>query len=377
LREKNNKTIPEPSGFSVCNVIRIQGGQPIGRLSDQVVREEAVTLMVDQVGSFTIMCTPTDLEALAVGFAFSEGLIDNMSDIVDIAIKPERPHVVGLRIEDPMRITEKRNMIVASACGLCGVRNIEKLLAELPACANIFRIAGRCLGAVVNRLQSEQDLFRMTGGSHAAGFFDPEGHLLTWAEDLGRHNALDKAVGKCLLTDRPMNRLGVVLSGRVSLEGREISGMPERFLTTIRRHGFGFVFQHFNLIAGLSAVDNVMLPAYPLGPRRRELVERALGLLDQLQLGARADSPVEWLSGGEKQRVAIARALINDPPVVIADEPTANLDTTLSREFLGIVEMLKDRGKTILITSHDPLVFGAAMVSNVVALRDGRLVESP
>jgi putative ABC transport system ATP-binding protein len=165
-------------------------------------------------------------------------------------------------------------------------------------------------------------------------------------------------------------------SGRVHLKERDISGLPERFLTEIRRSTFGFVFQQFNLIKGLSARDNVMLPAYPLGGDWRALHERAETLLDSLKLGHRRDARVEWLSGGEQQRVAIARAMINDPEVVIADEPTANLDTALSREFLAILENLKEQGKTILLTSHDPLVIESTVVDTVVNLRDGRVVES-
>jgi putative ABC transport system ATP-binding protein len=163
-------------------------------------------------------------------------------------------------------------------------------------------------------------------------------------------------------------------SGRVHLEERDISGLPERFLTEIRRSTFGFVFQQFNLIKGLSARDNVMLPAYPLGGDWRALHDRAETLLETLKLGHRRHARVEWLSGGEQQRVAIARAMINDPQVVIADEPTANLDTALSREFLAILENLKEQGKTILLTSHDPLVVESAVVDTVVNLRDGRLV---
>ena len=165
-------------------------------------------------------------------------------------------------------------------------------------------------------------------------------------------------------------------SGRVRLSGRDISGLPERFLTDIRRSTFGFVFQQFNLIKGLSARDNVMLPAYPLGGEWRALHERAESLLDSLKLAHRRGARVEWLSGGEQQRVAIARALVNDPEVVIADEPTANLDTALSREFLAILESLKAQGKTILLTSHDPLVVESAVVDRVISLRDGRVVES-
>jgi putative ABC transport system ATP-binding protein len=166
-------------------------------------------------------------------------------------------------------------------------------------------------------------------------------------------------------------------SGRVRLGERDISGLPERFLTEVRRSTFGFVFQQFNLIKGLSAQHNVMLPATPLGGDRRALHQRAEALLESLQLGHRKDAPVEWLSGGEQQRVAIARALINDPQVVIADEPTANLDTKLSREFLGILESLKAQGKTVLLTSHDPLVVESQVVDRVVSLRDGRLVDAP
>lgn len=163
-------------------------------------------------------------------------------------------------------------------------------------------------------------------------------------------------------------------SGRVSLRGRDISGLPERFLTDIRRQTFGFVFQQFNLIKGMSALENVMLPAYPLGGNWQALHDAAEHLLDELKMGHRREARVEWLSGGEQQRVAIARALINAPEVIIADEPTANLDTKLSIEFMGILEKLIDQGKTVLLTSHDPLVVESSLVQHVVEMRDGRIV---
>ncbi|MFY9722405.1 MAG: ATP-binding cassette domain-containing protein, partial [Azonexus sp.] len=106
--------------------------------------------------------------------------------------------------------------------------------------------------------------------------------------------------------------------GRVRLRDEDVSGLPERFLTEIRRRTFGFVFQQFNLVRGLSALDNVMLPAYPLGLPYGQLREKAENQLAGLDLGHRRDARVEWLSGGEQQRVAIARALINDPEVIIA-----------------------------------------------------------
>jgi putative ABC transport system ATP-binding protein len=163
-------------------------------------------------------------------------------------------------------------------------------------------------------------------------------------------------------------------SGRVRLHDEDISGLPERFLTEIRRRTFGFVFQQFNLIKGLSALENIMLPAYPLGRDWSGLKAEAERLLESLKLSHRRDARVEWLSGGEQQRVAICRALINDPQVVIADEPTANLDTALAKEFMGILAMLKEQGKTVLLTSHDPLVVESELVDTVVDLRDGHLV---
>jgi putative ABC transport system ATP-binding protein len=165
-------------------------------------------------------------------------------------------------------------------------------------------------------------------------------------------------------------------AGRICLDGREISGLPERFLTQVRRSTFGFVFQQLNLVRGIDVLENVMLPAYPLGAPRAQLRERALALLGRLDLAGRAAARVEWLSGGEAQRVAIARALVNDPPVIIADEPTAHLDTRLSREFMEIVGRLKGEGKRFVIASHDPLVCESAVADRVVAMRDGR-VEAP
>ncbi|MBS0002696.1 MAG: ABC transporter ATP-binding protein [Thioalkalivibrio sp.] len=162
--------------------------------------------------------------------------------------------------------------------------------------------------------------------------------------------------------------------GRVRLDGRDISGLPEPFLAALRRQTFGFVFQRFNLIRGLTVLDNVMLPAYPLGTPRRSLTRRATALLERLGIGNRSGAQVESLSGGEAQRTAIARALINDPAVLIADEPTANLDTALSLAFLDIVSALRADGRTLLLSSHDPLVREAPVVDRVVELRDGRLV---
>lgn len=167
--------------------------------------------------------------------------------------------------------------------------------------------------------------------------------------------------------------MGRPTSGRIVVEGREITSLPERFLTDVRRKTFGFVFQQGNLVRGVTTLENVMLPAYPLGEPRPALLARARALLEMLDLGHRARSRVEWLSGGEAQRAAIARALVNEPRVIIADEPTAHLDTRLSREFMEIVGRLKAQGKTVVVASHDPIVRESSVVDRAVGMRDGRL----
>lgn len=164
-------------------------------------------------------------------------------------------------------------------------------------------------------------------------------------------------------------------SGRILIDEEVVSGLPEHFLTEVRRRTFGFVFQKFNLIRGLSAVDNVVLPAYPLGVPHGALIEKARGLLDRFGLSERADLAVEHLSGGEAQRVAIARALINDPAVVVADEPTASLDGERVAQFLTIADDLKRAGKTVIVTSHDPRITEAGIVDTLVTMADGRIVE--
>jgi len=165
-------------------------------------------------------------------------------------------------------------------------------------------------------------------------------------------------------------------AGRIMLLGREITSLPERFLTEIRRKTFGFIFQQFNLVKGINVIENVMLPAYPLGEKFSALKERAVSLLEMFNLVSKATYKVEWLSGGEAQRVAISRALINNPAVIIADEPTAHLDTKLSGEFMDIIRNFKAAGKTILIASHDPIVHESPVVDRVVEMRDGKVIAA-
>ncbi len=167
----------------------------------------------------------------------------------------------------------------------------------------------------------------------------------------------------------------VAIPGLADRDELDVTRLPERFLAGIRRATFGFVFQQFHLVRGISVIENVMLPGYPSGEPYGALRERAMGLLSRFEIARCATSPVERLSGGEMQRVAIARALINDPAVVVADEPTAHLDSRLSHAFMDTVAAIRADGKTVLIASHDPIVFESGVVDVVVEIRDGRIVE--
>jgi putative ABC transport system ATP-binding protein len=162
-------------------------------------------------------------------------------------------------------------------------------------------------------------------------------------------------------------------SGRIFIDNKEITSLPERFLTQIRRTTFGFIFQSFNLLRGFTALENVMAPAMPTGEKYSLLRRRALDILGMLDMDHRRDAKAEWLSGGEAQRVAIARSLIHDPSIIIADEPTAHLDARLSGEFLSIMEILKKEGKTLIIASHDPVVYDSALTDRIIEISNGEI----
>jgi len=166
-------------------------------------------------------------------------------------------------------------------------------------------------------------------------------------------------------------------SGRIFFGEKEITSLPERFLAELRRRRVGFVFQNYNLIHGVSVLDNILLPALPLGERPAILRRRAFGLLNRLGIERLSRRPVQQLSGGEQQRVAIARALINQPSLVVADEPTAHLDSDLARQFMKIAMDLQNQGVTVLMASHDPLVCDHPEVHRVVPLHDGRIQNGP
>jgi putative ABC transport system ATP-binding protein len=160
-------------------------------------------------------------------------------------------------------------------------------------------------------------------------------------------------------------------SGRAAIAGQQLSRMPDRYLTIHRRNTIGFIFQHFNILPALTVLENITLPLMPLGIAPGERRRRADRLMEMLAIGHRANFPARQISGGELQRVAIARALINDPPIILADEPTAHLDHALSLAFMEIMKELQRSGKTIILTSHDQLITEHPAVQRTVAIDEG------
>ncbi|RVX41269.1 putative ABC transport system ATP-binding protein [Nonomuraea polychroma] len=161
--------------------------------------------------------------------------------------------------------------------------------------------------------------------------------------------------------------------GQVWLAGRRIDTLSERALARLRRRSVGFVFQAFHLVEELSAAENVELPVLLAGRSRREARRRASLLLERVGLADRARHLPSQLSGGQRQRVAIARALANDPLVVLADEPTGNLDTAATLDVLRIFEDLRSAGQTLVIVTHDERV--AATADRLISMRDGMFVD--
>lgn len=166
-------------------------------------------------------------------------------------------------------------------------------------------------------------------------------------------------------------------SGRATIGGKKISRLPDHFLTSYRRDLIGFVFQNYNMIDHLTVLENITLPLIPLGVSPRVRERAADRLLEKFALHHRKKFTVSQLSGGELQRVAIARALINDPPIIIADEPTAHLDGKLSLEVVEMLAALQEEGKTVVVSSHDPIVSGHPAMVRIIEVRDGMIVEIP
>ncbi len=170
-----------------------------------------------------------------------------------------------------------------------------------------------------------------------------------------------------------MGGLDQPTSGEIYFEGKSLHGISDNELTLIRRRKIGFIFQFFNLLPLLTAAENVGLPLLVDGLPFSEVKPKAEALLQKVGLGERTENRPEQLSGGEMQRVAIARALIANPAVILADEPTGNLDSHAGEEILFLLKSLNDQNQTIILVTHDPRA--AAYGSRIITLKDGKVSE--
>ncbi len=185
----------------------------------EMIVEAPLTLDVRDVGQYTILAAPTDSIPLAVGFLFAEGIIRGVEDIVLLQRCEDDAGVIRIRLADPSSAAGgARNLLVVSSCGMCGSQSLDELLENLPRAGEEFVVAPAVLRQAVAAMRERQGMFHQTGAAHAAALFDRRGQVVAFAEDIGRHNALDKAIGKCLLEDKPTAGHGAALSGRVSLE---------------------------------------------------------------------------------------------------------------------------------------------------------------
>ena len=173
-----------------------------------------------------------------------------------------------------------------------------------------------------------------------------------------------------------MNILGCLdrpSEGSYMLDSAEVAGLDDDALAATRNKKIGFVFQNFNLLPRISALDNVALPLVYAGVGRRERTERAQEMLAAVGLSDRGAHLPNELSGGQRQRVAIARALVNDPHIIMADEPTGNLDTKSTQEIMDILERMHEKGHTIILVTHEPEI--ALRASRQLLVRDGRIMR--
>lgn len=215
-------------------------GRPAEDVDTQVIQEDALTIDVEDVGTYTLMWTPTDLVeadgyadgdgpvgeensaalALATGFMFTEGIIQAMDDLHTMASCDKTPGVVRVQLKKPDDVvTRRRNVVMTSSCGICGSREVMENnafgLTEVP---NRMRLDARGFSQLMQEMRSHQAIFAETGGAHAAAIFTADGLLHAVAEDLGRHNAMDKVIGATLLAGDGFDSKGVLLSSRLSLE---------------------------------------------------------------------------------------------------------------------------------------------------------------
>jgi FdhD protein len=220
MNDLRNNT-PSPLSDVHASRITTEGPDPAPVAEEvRVVREVPLAMDVERVDRFTMLCTPIDRRALAAGFLFSEGIIDGMADVETLKVCDDDPHVVRVKLRKGIeRIGDQgRNLVITSSCGACGDEDLNRRLEALPRVDHTLNISHQVLRTTGRALRSSQPLFKACGCTHAAVLFDNEGTILTAAEDTGRHNALDKVIGKRLLEGDTPSGCAAALSCRVSLE---------------------------------------------------------------------------------------------------------------------------------------------------------------
>ena len=169
-------------------------------------------------------------------------------------------------------------------------------------------------------------------------------------------------------------RLSKPTTGEVIVNNQRVSKLNDDFASIYRRENIGFIFQKFNLIPNLTVKDNIILPLIPLNLPQNIIQEKLDIVMEKFSISHKQDIIVKSLSGGEQQRVAIARGYINDPKIILADEPTANLDKKLSEDFIKLLKDLKSKDKTIIIATHDPLFLNLDFIDHIYNISNGQII---
>lgn len=212
-----------PEAVRYVRADRISTGDALERSEEEtvcVVEETPITIDVEGIETYTFLCTPTDKRAMVVGFLFTEGVIEHMDYIKVLKGCDDDPNTIRVRLADgvPRIRDDSRNLLIVSSCGACGSENLKERIEALPRVSDALRIEAGLLRSVYSDLRKQQSLFEACGGTHAAAVFDKSGKIISCAEDTGRHCALDKAIGKCLLAGIHTDGRGVALTSRLSLE---------------------------------------------------------------------------------------------------------------------------------------------------------------
>ncbi|UCC79690.1 MAG: formate dehydrogenase accessory sulfurtransferase FdhD [Candidatus Zixiibacteriota bacterium] len=212
-----------PEAVKYVRADRISTGDKKKKVEEEevcVIEEAPLTIEVEGVDSYTLLSAPLNKRALALGFLFGEGIIERMEDIASLNECEDDSNTIRVHLKDDISRSagSGRNLMIVSSCGACGSENLRERIEALPKSGDSLMINTGMLPSVYSKMREKQTLFKKCGGTHAAALFDDGGEIISCAEDTGRHNALDKAIGKCLLNGISTAGLGVALTSRLSLE---------------------------------------------------------------------------------------------------------------------------------------------------------------